>query len=162
MMRWGWWLAAGAGLSSMAAGGTAADGTALSTTAPPDTSFQKVTLNGAPGEPISLAVLPDGRVLHSTRNGRLFMHDPATGFNTVVSTVPVYQHDEEGLQGIAIDADFQRNHWLIESGRRPLAPEWTASALARKRQTGRALPEDASALRSASPWPSWGIATHGF
>jgi glucose/arabinose dehydrogenase len=82
------------------------------TTAPPDTSFQKVTLNGAPGEPISLAVLPDGRVLHSTRNGRLFMHDPATGFNTVVSTVPVYQHDEEGLQGIAIDANFQQNHWL--------------------------------------------------
>ncbi len=105
--RWGWWLAAGAGLSSTAA----ADGTAV-TTAPPDTSFQKVTLNGAPGEPISLAVLPDGRVLHSTRNGRLFMHDPATGFNTVVSTVPVYQHDEEGLQGIAIDANFQQNHWL--------------------------------------------------
>jgi glucose/arabinose dehydrogenase len=111
-MRWGWWLAAGAGLASVAAGGTAADGTALSTTAPPDTSFQKVTLDGAPGEPISLAVLPDGRVLHSTRNGRLFMHDPATGFNTVVGVVPVYQHDEEGLQGIAIDANFQQNHWL--------------------------------------------------
>lgn len=111
-MRRGWWLAASAGLASLAAGDTAAaDGTAVSTP-PPDTSFQKVTLDGAPGEPISLAVLPDGRVLHSTRNGRLFLHDPATGFNTVVSTVPVYQHDEEGLQGIAIDADFQKNHWL--------------------------------------------------
>lgn len=106
-MRWGWWLAAGVGLASIGA-----DGTAVSTTAPPDTNFQKVTLNGAPGEPISLAVLPDGRVLHSTRGGRLFMHDPATGFNTVVGVVPVYQHDEEGLQGIAIDADFQKNHWL--------------------------------------------------
>ena len=105
--RWGCWLAASAGLMSLAA-----DGTALSSTAPPDTSFQKVTLNGAPGEPISLAVLPDGRVLHSTRNGRLFLHDPATGFNTVVGVVPVYQHDEEGLQGIAIDANFQKNHWL--------------------------------------------------
>jgi cytochrome c len=106
-MRWRWALVAGAGLASVAA-----DGTAVSTTAPPDSSFQKVTLNGAPGEPISLSVLPDGRVLHSTRNGRLFLHDPATGFNSVAGVVPVYQHDEEGLQGIAIDADFAHNHWL--------------------------------------------------
>jgi cytochrome c len=105
--RWRWWLAAGVGLASVGA-----DGSGAGSVAPPDSSFQKVTLDGAPGEPISLSVLPDGRVLHSTRNGRLILHDPATGFNTVVSTLPVYQHDEEGLQGIAIDADFQRNHWL--------------------------------------------------
>ena len=43
-----------------------------------DSRFQKVTLNGAPGEPIGLAVLPDGRVLHSTREGRLFQHDRLT------------------------------------------------------------------------------------
>jgi cytochrome c len=79
---------------------------------PPDSSFQKVTLNGAPGEPIGLAVLPDGRVLHTTRNGRIFLHDPATGFNRVIATIPVYQHDEEGLQGIAIDASFADDHWL--------------------------------------------------
>src|SRR5690349_6681693 len=72
--------------------------------APPDTSFQKVTLNGAPGEPIGLVVLPDGRVLHTTRGGRVFLHDPVTGLNRVIASVPVYQHDEEGLQGIAIDA----------------------------------------------------------
>jgi cytochrome c len=79
---------------------------------PPDSSFQKVTLNGAPGEPIGLVVLPDGRVLHTTRNGRVFLHDPATGFNRVIATIPVYQHDEEGLQGIAIDAGFADDHWL--------------------------------------------------
>lgn len=80
--------------------------------APPEASFQKVTLNGAPGEPIGLVVLPDGRVLHTTRGGRIFLHDPATGFNRVVATIPVYQHDEEGLQGIAIDPAFEQNHWL--------------------------------------------------
>jgi cytochrome c len=80
--------------------------------APPDTSFQKVTLNGAPGEPVGLVVLPDGRVLHTTRGGRIFQHDPVTGFNRVIATIPVYQHDEEGLQGLAIDADFDSDHWL--------------------------------------------------
>jgi cytochrome c len=79
---------------------------------PDDSSFQKVTLNGAPGEPIGLVVLPDGRVLHTTRGGRVFLHDPATGFNRVVANIPVYQHDEEGLQGIAIDASFADNRWV--------------------------------------------------
>jgi cytochrome c len=51
-------------------------------------------------------------VLHTTRNGRIFMHDPGTGFNRVVGTIPVYQHDEEGLQSIAVDADFADNHWV--------------------------------------------------
>src|SRR3954469_25240208 len=88
---------------------------------PPDSSFQKVTLNGAPGEPIALVVLPDGRVLHTTRNGRIFLHDPATGFNRVTATIPVYQHDEEGLQGIAVDADFAKNHWLYVYYSPPLA-----------------------------------------
>src|SRR5688572_17113684 len=81
-------------------------------TRPLDADFQKVTLNGAPGEPIGLAVLPDGRVLHTTRNGRVMMHEPATGFNRVIATIPVYQHDEEGLQGMAIDPRFGENGWV--------------------------------------------------
>jgi cytochrome c len=88
---------------------------------PPDSSFQKVTLNGAPGEPIGLVILPDGRVLHTTRGGRVFMHDPATGFNRVIANIPVYQHDEEGLQGIAIDGGFADNHWVYIYYSPPLA-----------------------------------------
>ena len=98
-------------IESDAGHGGAANGDA-GASPPPDSSFQKVTLNGAPGEPIGLVVLPDGRVLHTTRNGRIFMHDPSTGFNRVVGTIPVYQHDEEGLQSIAVDAGFADNHWL--------------------------------------------------
>ena len=76
------------------------------------TAFQKVTLNDRPGEPISLAVLPDLRVLHTARTGQVRINDPRTGLNPIAATVPVYQHDEEGLQGIAIDPDFTRNHWV--------------------------------------------------
>ena len=79
---------------------------------PPASSFQKVTLNDRPGEPMSLAVLPDLRVLHTARTGQVRIHDPRTGLNTLAAEVPIYQHDEEGLQGIAIDPNFSRNHWV--------------------------------------------------
>lgn len=102
------WFAGGASLL----GAVAADGSGVSSAPPAEANFQKVTLNGAPGEPIGLVVLPDGRVLHTTRNGRVLLHDPSTGFNELAGSIPVYQHDEEGLQGIAIDAGFERNHWL--------------------------------------------------
>jgi hypothetical protein len=54
---------------------------------------------------MDLVVLPDLRVLHTTRNGEVRMHDPKTGLKTVAATLDVYQHDEEGLQSIAIDAN---------------------------------------------------------
>ncbi|MBX2811328.1 MAG: PQQ-dependent sugar dehydrogenase, partial [Myxococcales bacterium] len=61
---------------------------------------------------MGLAVLPDGRVLHTTRAGRVWLHSPVTGFNTVAADIPVYSHDEEGLQGIAVDPDFEKNGWV--------------------------------------------------
>ncbi|GIE94601.1 PQQ-dependent sugar dehydrogenase [Paractinoplanes rishiriensis] len=79
---------------------------------PPDTDFQKVTLNDFPGEPMALAVLPDGRVLHTARTGEVRVHEPSTGRNVLAATIPVYQHDEEGVQGVAVDPDFERNKWV--------------------------------------------------
>ncbi|GIF20460.1 glucose/arabinose dehydrogenase [Actinoplanes tereljensis] len=79
---------------------------------PPASDFQKVTLNDFPGEPIALAVLPDGRVLHTARNGAVRIHEPSTGRNVLAATIPVYLHDEEGVQGIAVDPDFARNKWV--------------------------------------------------
>src|SRR5688500_12355586 len=74
-------------------------------------AFQKVQLNDRPGEPMSLAVLPDGRVLHTARTGEVRIHNPRNGLNTLVINMAdttqnpkgLYQHDEEGLQGIAVD-----------------------------------------------------------
>ncbi|MEO3872836.1 PQQ-dependent sugar dehydrogenase [Nonomuraea sp. B12E4] len=73
---------------------------------PPDDQFQKVTLNDSPGEPIDLAVLPDSRVLHTTRRGEVWLHDPKTGLNTLAAQLDVYQHDEEGLQSVALSPGF--------------------------------------------------------
>jgi len=79
---------------------------------PPASSFEKVTLDDFPGEPMNLAVLPDGRVLHTTRAGELRIHNPRTGLNTLAATFDVYNHDEEGLQSVAVDPDFESNHWV--------------------------------------------------
>jgi cytochrome c len=79
---------------------------------PPDTEFEKVTLNDMPGEPMDLAVLPDGRVLHTTRPGALWLHDPKTGLNTIANQFDVYRHDEEGLQSVALDPNFEHNKYV--------------------------------------------------
>jgi cytochrome c len=79
---------------------------------PPDTEFEKVTLNDRPGEPMDVAVLPDGRVLHATRRGQLWLHDPSTGINKLAATFNLYQHDEEGLQNVALDPNFMQNRWV--------------------------------------------------
>lgn len=75
-------------------------------------NYEKVTLNDEPGEPMSLSVLPDGRVLHNTRGGEIRLYDPASGASPVITTIPVYSHDEDGLQTLAIDPDFATNKWV--------------------------------------------------
>jgi cytochrome c len=84
---------------------------------PDQSRFQKVTLNDRPGEPMSLAVLPDGRVLHAARTGEIRLHNPRTGTNNIITDMKaspqgLYQHDEEGVQGIALDPNFDENRWV--------------------------------------------------
>jgi cytochrome c len=75
--------------------------------------FEKVTLNDFPGEPMNLAVLPDGRVLHTARTGEIRIHDPKTGGNLMAARLDVYQHDEEGLQSVAINPrTFKKDKWV--------------------------------------------------
>ncbi|MDR7328269.1 MULTISPECIES: ThuA domain-containing protein [Catenuloplanes] len=75
-------------------------------------NYEKVVLNDEPGEPMSLAVLPDGRVLHNTRGGQVRLYDPASGASPVINTIEVYQHDEDGLQSVALDPQFATNGWV--------------------------------------------------
>ncbi|WP_201931775.1 PQQ-dependent sugar dehydrogenase [Nocardioides donggukensis] len=82
--------------------------------APPDSAFQKITLNDRPGEPMDLAVLPNSDVLHTTRVGDIWLNEADTGVNRKVGTIDVYRHDEEGLQSIALDPGFdgKKNRWV--------------------------------------------------
>jgi cytochrome c len=93
-------------------GGSVAIAATAAGQAPPDSEFEKVTLNDRPGEPMDLAVLPDGRVLHTTRPGELWLHNPATGLNSLAAEFELYRHDEEGLQSVALDPNFRQNRWV--------------------------------------------------
>ena len=74
----------------------------------PAADYQQVGLASGSaelGEPMSLAVLPNRSVLHTARNGTVRVTD-AAGNTKVAGTIPVYTHDEEGMQGVAVDPNF--------------------------------------------------------
>ena len=103
--------------------------------------FQQVTLAkgvAETGEPMSLAVLPDRSVLHTARNGTLRRTD-AAGNTAVVATIPVYTHDEEGLQGVAVDPGFATNRYIYVFYAPPLS---TPAG-------------DAPATGTAATWATW-------
>jgi glucose/arabinose dehydrogenase/PKD repeat protein len=77
-------------------------------------NFQQVELArgvAEMGEPISLAVLPDRSVLHTSRNGVL-RRTTAAGATSTIGTLQVYSHDEEGLQGVGVDPGFTTNRFI--------------------------------------------------
>ncbi|MFD8799112.1 carbohydrate-binding protein [Streptomyces atroolivaceus] len=76
--------------------------------------FQQVTLAkgvAETGEPMTLAVLPDRSVLHTSRDGTLRLTD-AAGATKVAGRLDVYSHDEEGLQGVGVDPGFTANRFV--------------------------------------------------
>ncbi|MFI7231659.1 carbohydrate-binding protein [Nonomuraea angiospora] len=80
----------------------------------PPGDYQQVQLALGPaelGEPMSLAVLPDRSVLHTARDGTV-RHTDASGATKVAGKLNVYTHDEEGLQGIAVDPGFATNRFV--------------------------------------------------
>ncbi|MFF0109692.1 PQQ-dependent sugar dehydrogenase [Streptomyces hirsutus] len=108
-------------LAVVCATGCLIPGTAAA--APPDTAdgpraavaeFQQVTLAKGvteTGEPMTLTVLPDRSVLHTSRDGTVRLTDGA-GNTKVAGKLDVYSHDEEGLQGVAVDPAFASNRFV--------------------------------------------------
>src|SRR5688572_6320667 len=88
--------------------------------APPATNlFEKVRLDGglSMGEPIELAVLPDGKVLYINRGtsaagGQVRLYNPTTRATTVALTLPLDARFEDGLIGITLHPQFATNRWV--------------------------------------------------
>ncbi|MEV0181998.1 PQQ-dependent sugar dehydrogenase [Streptomyces sp. NPDC050625] len=100
-------------LASPQAGAAVAGQDAASAAAAAE-DFQQVTLakgEAEVGEPMSLAVLPNRSVLHTSRDGELRLTD-AAGNTRLVGKLDVYSHDEEGLQGVGVDPDFATNRFI--------------------------------------------------
>lgn len=92
----------------------ASERTAAAASTAVTSDFQQVTLAKGPdqvGEPMGLAVLPDGSALHSSRDGTVY-HTTLDGLTDVAAKLSVYTHDEDGLQTITLDPHFAKNHWV--------------------------------------------------
>jgi PKD repeat protein/glucose/arabinose dehydrogenase len=75
-------------------------------------NFEKKKLTADVGEPMDMAVAPDGRVLMTDRRGTINIFDPRTYNVTEAGRISVYTGEEDGLQGIELDPDFATNNWI--------------------------------------------------
>lgn len=74
--------------------------------------FEKIQLTEDVGEPMALAVTPDGRVLMTDRRGIIKIFNPDSYNVTTAAEIEVYAGEEDGLQGIAVDPNFEENGWV--------------------------------------------------
>lgn len=81
-------------------------------TGPTRFSFTKTVVAEALNEPMQIAELPDGKIMLIERRGAIKLFDPATGLMNVAHTLPVIFENEDGLMGLAIDPNWQQNHWI--------------------------------------------------
>jgi glucose/arabinose dehydrogenase len=77
-----------------------------------DANWQKVELVTNLNNPMSLEVAPDGRVFFVERGGAVKIYNPATGSTSVAAQLSVTQDDEHGMLGLALDPNFDTNHWV--------------------------------------------------
>lgn len=89
---------------------------------PEDNRFTKVVLAQGIEEPMQFQVLKDRRVLFAERHGKLELYDPISGKVTLIAKLPVstqyvsgtgeVSEAEDGLQGVILDPDYEKNHWI--------------------------------------------------
>jgi cytochrome c len=79
--------------------------------APPDYRFKiEVLLNGMP-QPLLLQIAPDGRIFFNELGGKLRIWKPS-GEVVEAGRVPVFDQQENGFLGFALDPAFSQNHWI--------------------------------------------------
>ena len=75
-------------------------------------AFDKVVLTGELTDPMEIDVASDGRVLIVEWAGAVKIWEPTTNAMRVIGWLPVEKDIEDGLLGLALDPNFDENHWL--------------------------------------------------
>ncbi|WP_225335359.1 ThuA domain-containing protein [Halomicrobium urmianum] len=76
-------------------------------------SYDREVLADGLNEPMKMDIDADGRVFFTERTtGNLKILDSDTGETTTALTLDVYTGQEDGMQGVALDPDFEENGWL--------------------------------------------------
>ena len=79
---------------------------------PDPTRFVKTVLANELTEPMELDMFPDGKIIFIERRGNIKLFNPATGLVTIAHRLPVYSEQEDGLMGLAIDPNYEKNNWI--------------------------------------------------
>jgi len=79
---------------------------------PDPTRFVKTVFAEDLTEPMQFGMFPDGRILLIERRGAIKLLDPRAGILKIVHKLPVWSEEEDGLMGLAIDPNWEKNHWI--------------------------------------------------
>jgi cytochrome c len=89
---------------------------------PDESRFTTVVLAEDLDEPMAFEVLKDGTAFIAERKGALKKYDPASKTTSVIANIPVNtkytsaegvaREAEEGLMGLTVDPQFEKNHWI--------------------------------------------------
>ncbi len=63
-------------------------------------------------DPMEMAVAKDGRVFYAERNGIIKMWKPDSKSAVVIADIPVFSGLEDGMLGITLDPNFDKNGWV--------------------------------------------------
>jgi len=80
--------------------------------APEENRFQKVVLDFNLNEPMELDVLPNEDILFIERRGDIKLFKKSENKTKLVIKFPVFSELEDGLLGLAVDPEFEKNHWI--------------------------------------------------
>lgn len=80
--------------------------------APEENRFQKVVLEFNLNEPMELDMLPGEDVLFVERRGAIKLYKKSENKVKLVTNFPVFSELEDGLLGLAVDPNYQKNHWI--------------------------------------------------
>ncbi len=79
---------------------------------PDPTRFVKTVLASELNEPMELDMFPDGKIIFIERRGAIKLFHPNTGLISIAYKLPVYDKQEDGLLGLALDPHWEQNHWI--------------------------------------------------
>lgn len=79
---------------------------------PGGSGFVKTSVACGLYEPMGFDMLPDGKIIFIERRGAVKLFDPSSEAVQTLAEIPVYHQNEEGILGLAIDPNWQNNHWI--------------------------------------------------
>lgn len=79
---------------------------------PEENRFSKVVFDQNLYEPMELDFLSADEIIFVERRGDIHKHTISTGETSTITTMDVYNGQEDGLLGIAVDPNYAENNWV--------------------------------------------------